>query len=47
MAKPYTRVSSIHESKPDRRGDRDVRVTTQPVRLTRQPQAKSGPKHPN
>lgn len=46
--KNYTRVSSINEPKPDRRGQRDIRVTVQPVRLPRAPAAqnKKGARNP-
>lgn len=48
MAKPYTRVSRIHESKPDRQGDKDIRITTAAPRLPRNPsgQNRKGPGNP-
>lgn len=33
--KQYQRTSSIHEPAPNRKGDRDVRMVVQPVRLPR------------
>lgn len=35
MAKDYQRTSSIHEPAANRRGDKDVRIVTQPIRLDR------------